>query len=146
MKLRKKTLRWVVSLALLSIAILLTVFVCFKNAEPDYDPDIIDSRTIEYISSTDFANDVIASDSRIATVDHVKITRQDNIPIALVSYTFKPEFESGRSVREFYYFEYQTICAVAEFANNNPNLSTKQISEQLSIPELQIRAMIKIAR
>lgn len=147
MTLRKNTLRWVVLTLAICLAILLAVFVvATKEKSPKYDPKAVDSSTIEYLESGNFAADIINSDSRIATIDNLKITRQDDIPIAIVSYTFKPEFEESRSAREFYYFEYQTICSVAAFANSHPDLSLKQISEQFSLPEPQIRAMLKIAK
>ena len=110
------------------------IFLLFGCSTRDlsHDPKAVDQITTEYIF-TDMATDLMLFDSTIASVEHIRMTRQDNIPVALVNLTRKGEEE----VREFYYFDFAEISRVREVMEDK-TLSVTEMSNILNIPELHI--------
>jgi hypothetical protein len=110
---------------------ILLLFGC-GTRDLSHDPKAVDQITTEYIF-TDMATDLMLFDSTIASVEHIRMTRQDNIPVALVNLTRKGEEE----VREFYYFDFAEISRVREMMEDK-TLSVTEMSNILNIPELHI--------
>lgn len=110
------------------------IFLLFGCGTRDlsHDPKAVDQITTEYIS-TQLAVDLANFDSTICSVERIKLTRQDNIPVALVNLTRKGEEE----VREFYYFDFAEISRVREVMEDK-TLSVTEMSNILNIPELHI--------
>lgn len=110
------------------------IFLLFGCGTRDlsHDPKAVDQITTEYIS-TQLAVDLANFDSTICSVERIKLTRQDNIPVALVNLTRKGEEE----VREFYYFDFADISRVREVMEDK-TLSVTEMSNILNIPELHI--------
>ena len=110
------------------------IFLLFGCGTRDlsHDPKAVDQITTEYIF-TDMATDLMLFDSTIASVEHIRMTRQDNIPVALVNLTRKGEEE----VREIYYFDFAEIIRVREVMEDK-TLSVTEMSNILHIPELHI--------
>lgn len=128
----------------ISVIVLLAMFFLpHKSVDLSHNEVAIDSITMEYLGS-DFAADFKLYDSRIASVDKVKLTRQDDIPIALVDYTFKTEVENGRSERQFYYFDYAVISVVRDIMEQNPHYDIATISKELHLSEPHAAAIIHI--
>jgi hypothetical protein len=110
------------------------IFLLFGCGTRDlsHDPKAVDQITTEYIF-TDMATDLMLFDSTIASVEHIRMTRQDNIPVALVNLTRKGEEE----VREFYYFDFAEISRVREVMEDK-TISVTEMSNILNISELHI--------
>ena len=110
------------------------IFLLFGCGTRDLsrDPKAVDQITTEYIS-TQLAVDLANFDSTICSVERIKLTRQDNIPVALVNLTRKGEEE----VREFYYFDFAEISRVREVMEDK-TISVTEMSNILNIPELHI--------
>lgn len=106
----------------------ITVVACGKKADPSHNPDVVDSVTIDYISNS-LKSDLLAAEPAIASIDKVKLTRQDNIPIALVDIVY----HDGSTTRDFYCFEYQTISNVRDLMEQNAEMTVEQIAERLSL-------------
>jgi hypothetical protein len=110
---------------------ILLLFGC-GTRDLSHDPKAVDQITTEYIS-TQLAVDLANFDSTICSVERIKLTRQDNIPVALVNLTRKGEEE----VREFYYFDFAEISRVREVMEDK-TLSVTEMSNILNISELHI--------
>ena len=110
------------------------IFLLFGCGTRDlsHDPKAVDEITTEYIF-TDMATDLMLFDSTIASVERIRMTRQDNIPVALVNLTRKGEEE----VREFYYFDFAEISRVREVMEDK-TISVTEMSSILNISELHI--------
>ena len=110
------------------------IFLLFGCGTRDlsHDPKAVDQITTEYIF-TDMATDLMLFDSTIASVERIRMTRQDNIPVALVNLTRKGEEE----VREFYYFDFAEISRVREVMEDK-TISVTEMSNILNIPELHL--------
>lgn len=88
----------------------------------------VDSVVFAYIL-TDLKGDMMELNSAIASVDKIKLTRQDDIPIALVDLHYK---DSG-AAREFLYFDYATICRVRELIEQQKGITPTEIAERLAM-------------
>jgi OPA family glycerol-3-phosphate transporter-like MFS transporter/OPA family sugar phosphate sensor protein UhpC-like MFS transporter len=99
--------------------------------------------TRNYIT-INFKDDIKKSDQHIASVDRIKITEQDNNLIALVDYSYKPNYKNGESVKQIYYFDYATFCKVRDLIAANKDISTEQIASDLSLPEPHAKAFQSI--
>ena len=110
------------------------IFLLFGCGTRDlsHDPKAVDQITTEYIF-TEMATDLMLFDSTIVSVERIRMTRQDNIPVALVNLTRKGEEE----VREFYYFDFAEISRVREVMEDK-TISVTEMSNILNIPELHI--------
>ena len=116
---------------------ILLLFGC-GTRDLSHDPKAVDQITTEYIS-TQLAVDLANFDSTICSVERIKLTRQDNIPVALVNLTRKGEEE----VREFYYFDFAEISRVREVMEDK-TISVTEMSNILNIPELHINLYLQI--
>ena len=116
------------------------IFLLFGCGTRDlsHDPKAVDQITTEYIS-TQLAVDLANLDSTICSIERIKLTRQDNIPVALVNLTRKGEEE----VREFYYFDFAEISRVREVMEDK-TISVTEMSNILNIPELHINLYLQI--
>ena len=110
---------------------ILLLFGC-GTRDISLDPKAVDKITTEYIF-TEMATDLVLFDSSIASVEHIRMTRQDDIPVALVSLTRK----DGQQTREFYHLDFAEISRVRELMDDK-TLSTAEISSRLNIPELHV--------
>ena len=114
------------------VTVFMLIFWGCGARDLSHDPEVVDQITTEYIS-TQLAVDLVNFDSDICSVERIKLTRQDNIPVALVNLTRK----SGASVREFYHFDYADISRVREVMEDK-TISVTEMSNILNIPELHI--------
>ena len=114
------------------VTVFMLIFWGCGARDLSHDPEVVDGITTEYIS-TQLAVDLVNFDSDICSVERIKLTRQDNIPVALVNLTRK----SGASVREFYHFDYADISRVREVMEDK-TISVTEMSNILNIPELHI--------
>lgn len=103
----------------------------------------VDRITRNYIT-INFKDDIKKSDQHIASVDRIKITEQDNNLIALVDYSYKPNYKNGETVKQIYYFDYATFCKVRDLIAANKDISTEQIASDLSLPEPHAKAFQSI--
>lgn len=109
------------------------LFVTFGCAVKDlsHNPEAVDSITTQYIY-TELSADYPRFDSTVVCVDRVKMTRQDNIPVALVDIIRT----DSTTVREFIHFDYETISRVRDVMEAEEGVSAPQIANSLSISEL----------
>ena len=103
----------------------------------------VDRITRNYIT-INFKDDIKKSDQHIASVDRIKITEQDNNLIALVDYSYKPNYKNGETVKQIYYFDYATFCKVRDLIAANKDISTEQIASDLSLSEPHAKAFQSI--
>lgn len=89
---------------------LVTVFMFIAvgcSRDLSHDPKAVDLITIFYLER-DFRADVEAAEG-VTVVDKVILTRQDNIPIAIVDYCI-----DNQNRRDFYAFCYEDLCKVRD--------------------------------
>ena len=117
--------------------ILVTVFlfttVGCGSKDLSHDPKAVDTITAEYIYTT-LPADLLRFDSSVQSVERVKMTRQDNIPVALVNVVRK----DGTTTREYIYFDYETISSVRDIMEAEEGTSTTEIANRLGLSELQV--------
>ena len=118
--------------------ILVTVFlfttVGCGSKDLSHDPKAVDTITAEYIYTT-LPADLLRFDSSVQSVERVKMTRQDNIPVALVNVVRK----DGTTTREYIYFDYETISSVRDIMETEKGTSTTEIANRLGLSELQVQ-------
>ena len=120
------------------VTVFMLIFWGCGARDLSHDPEVVDQITTEYIS-TQLAVDLVNFDSDICSVERIKLTRQDNIPVALVNFTRK----SGASVREFYYFDYADISRVRD-AMEQQDMSSADLANKLDMPEFQVKLFQQI--
>ena len=117
--------------------ILVTVFlfttVGCGSKDLSHDPKAVDTITTEYIH-TSLPADLPRFDSSVQSVERVKMTRQDNIPVALVNVVRK----DGTAAREYIHFDYETISSVRDIMEAEEGTSTTEIANRLGLSELQV--------
>ena len=128
--------------------ILVTVFlfttVGCGSKDLSHDPKAVDTITAEYIHTT-LSADLPRFDSSVQSVERVKMTRQDNIPVALVNVVRK----DGTTTREYIHFDYEAISSVRDIMEAEEGTSTTEIASRLGLSELQVqlyRQIIIIAK
>ena len=104
-------------------------------------PEATDKATIDYIVNT-FQTDLPLLDNTVASVERIKLTRQDDIPIALTYLTYK----DGSTTCDFLYFSYEDICSVYKITQEQPEFSATEIAAQLPLSDVQVKAMLKIIK
>ena len=118
--------------------ILVTVFlfttVGCGSKDLSHDPKAVDTITAEYIYTT-LPADLPRFDSSVQSVERVKMTRQDNIPVALVNVVRK----DGTAAREYIHFDYETISSVRDIMEAEEGTSTAEIASRLGLSELQVQ-------
>ena len=105
------------------------------------NPETTDKATIDYIVNS-LQTDLPQLDSSVASVERIKLTRQDDIPIALTYLTYK----DGTTTCDFIYFSYEDICSVYKITQEQPQLSAAEIAAQLPLSEVQVKSMLKIIK
>lgn len=117
--------------------ILVTVFlfttVACGSKDLSHDPKAVDTITAEYIH-TSLPADLPRFDSSVQSVERVKMTRQDNIPVALVNVVRK----DGTTTREYIHFDYETISSVRDIMEAEEEISAAEIANRLGLSELQV--------
>lgn len=120
-----------------------TVFICCTlgcgSRDVSRDPKAVDAIVVEYIFG-DLAADVKAANDNIASVERVKLTRQDGIPIALVDVVYT----DGSSEREIYGFNFEDVVRAAEIMEQNANLTTTTLAEHLHTSDIQALLLYNI--
>lgn len=120
-----------------------TVFICCTlgcgSRDVSRDPKAVDAITVEYIFG-DLAADVKAANDNVASVERVKLTRQDGIPIALVDVVYA----DGTTAREIYGFNFEDIVRTAEIMEQNENLTAAALAEHLQISDVQATLLYNI--
>ncbi|MBQ2423750.1 MAG: hypothetical protein II262_03020 [Alistipes sp.] len=114
---------------LVTVFLFVTVGCAVKDLS--HNPEAVDSITTQYIY-TELSADYPRFDTTVVCVDRVKMTRQDNIPVALVDIIRT----DSTTVREFIHFDYETISRVRDVMESEESVSTAQIANSLSISEL----------
>jgi hypothetical protein len=114
---------------LVTVFLFVTVGCAVKDLS--HNPEAVDSITTQYIY-TELSADYPRFDSTVVCVDRVKMTRQDNIPVALVDIIRT----DSTTVREFIHFDYETISRVRDVMEAEEGVSALQIANSLSISEL----------
>lgn len=118
--------------------ILVTVFlfttVGCGSKDLSHDPKAVDTITAEYIYTT-LPADLPRFDSSVQSVERVKMTRQDNIPVALVNVVRK----DGTAAREYIHFDYEAISSVRDIMEAEEGTSTAEIASRLGLSELQVQ-------
>lgn len=117
--------------------ILATVFlfinVACNSKDLSHDPKAVDTITTEYIYTT-LPADLPRFDSSVQSVERVKMTRQDNIPVALVNVVRN----DGATTREYIHFDFETISSVRDIMEAEEGISTAEIANRLGLSELQV--------
>ena len=103
-----------------------------------HNPKVVDRITVDYIFNQ-FPKRLIESDSTLVTVEKVKITRQDYIPVALIDC----KWIDGTTSRICYHFSYDDICRVRESVEQG-EVSTAELADKLQTSQLHISAMVDI--
>ena len=120
-----------------------TVFICCMlgcgSRDVSRDPKAVDAIVVEYIFG-DLAADVKAANDNIASVERVKLTRQDGTPIALVDVVYT----DGSSAREIYGFNFEDVVRAAEIMEQNANLTTTTLAEHLHTSDIQALLLYNI--
>ncbi len=122
-----------------------TVFICCTlgcgSRDVSGNPQAVDALTVEYIMH-DLSADIERIDENVLSVERVKLTRQDAIPIALVDVVYK----DGTTGREFYGFDYQQIAMVCKLLDKEPKMTAVQAAAALQMSENGAATLLSIAR
>ena len=124
-----------------SVATIFFLLLLVGCQSKSLDPQAVDTATINYIHG-ELINDLPLFDSAIDSVERIKPTRQDNIPIALTYLTYK----DGTTTCDFLYFSYEDICSVYKITQEQPEFSATEIAAQLPLSDVQVKAMLKIIK
>lgn len=123
------------------IVTLFLLTVACSGRDVSGNPQAVDALTVEYIMH-DLSADIERIDENILSVERVKLTRQDAIPIALVDVVYK----DGTTGREFYGFDYQQIAMVCELLDKEPKMTAAQVAAALQMSENGAATLLSIAR
>lgn len=125
--------------------VIVTLFIFFavscSGRDVSGNPQAVDALTVEYIMH-DLAAEIERIDENILSVERVKLTRQDAIPIALVDVVYK----DGTTGREFYGFDYQSIVRVCQLLDKDPKMTAVQAAAALQMSENGAAILLSIAR
>lgn len=124
-----------------AIVTLFLLTVACSGRDVSGNPQAVDALTVEYIMH-DLSADIERTDENILSVERVKLTRQDAIPIALVDVVYK----DGTTGREFYGFDYQQIVSVCELLDKEPKMTAAQVAAALQMSENGAATLLTIAR
>lgn len=124
-----------------AIVTLFLLTVACSGRDVSGNPQAVDALTVEYIMH-DLSADIERIDENILSVERVKLTRQDAIPIALVDVVYK----DGTTGREFYGFDYQQIVSVCELLDKEPKMTAAQVAAALQMSENGAATLLTIAR
>lgn len=124
-----------------AIVTLFLLTVACSGRDVSGNPQAVDALTVEYIMH-DLSADIERTDENILSVERVKLTRQDAIPIALVDVVYK----DGTTGREFYGFDYQQIVSVCELLDKEPKMTAAQAAAALQMSENGAATLLSIAR
>lgn len=123
------------------IVTLFLLTVACSGRDVSGNPQAVDALTVEYIMH-DLSADIERTDENVLSVERVKLTRQDAIPIALVDVVYK----DGTTGREFYGFDYQQIAMVCELLDKDPKMTAAQAAAALQMSENGAATLLTIAR
>lgn len=124
-----------------AIVTLFLLTVACSGRDVSGNPQAVDALTVEYIMH-DLSADIERTDKNVLSVERVKLTRQDAIPIALVDVVYK----DGTTGREFYGFDYQQIAMVCELLDKEPKMTAAQAAAALQMSENGAATLLTIAR
>lgn len=124
-----------------AIVTLFLLTVACSGRDVSGNPQAVDALTVEYIMH-DLSADIERIDENILSVERVKLTRQDAIPIALVDVVYK----DGTTGREFYGFDYQQIVSACELLDKEPKMTAAQVAAALQMSENGAATLLTIAR
>lgn len=124
-----------------AIVTLFLLTVACSGRDVSGNPQAVDALTVEYIMH-DLSADIERTDNNVLSVERVKLTRQDAIPIALVDVVYK----DGTTGREFYGFDYQQIVSVCELLDKEPKMTAVQVAAALQMSENGAATLLTIAR
>lgn len=124
-----------------AIVTLFLLTVACSGRDVSGNPQAVDALTVEYIMH-DLSADIERTDENVLSVERVKLTRQDAIPIALVDVVYK----DGTTGREFYGFDYQQIVSVCELLDKEPKMTAAQAAAALQMSENGAATLLTIAR
>ena len=124
-----------------AIVTLFLLTVACSGRDVSGNPQAVDALTVEYIMH-DLSADIERTDENVLSVERVKLTRQDAIPIALVDVVYK----DGTTGREFYGFDYQQIAMVCEMLDKEPKMTAVQAAAALQMSENGAATLLTIAR
>lgn len=124
-----------------AIVTLFLLTVACLDRDVSGNPQAVDALTVEYIMH-DLSADIERTDKNVLSVERVKLTRQDAIPIALVDVVYK----DGTTGREFYGFDYQQIVSVCELLDKEPKMTAAQAAAALQMSENGAATLLTIAR
>lgn len=124
-----------------AIVTLFLLTVACSGRDVSGNPQAVDALTVEYIMH-DLSADIERTDKNVLSVERVKLTRQDAIPIALVDVVYK----DGTTGREFYGFDYQQIAKVCELLDKEPKMTAAQAAAALQMSENGAATLLTIAR
>ena len=125
----------------MAIVTLFLLTVACSGRDVSGNPQAVDALTVEYIMH-DLSADIERIDENVLSVERVKLTRQDAIPIALVDVVYK----DGTTGREFYGFDYQQIAMVCELLDKEPKMTAAQAAAALQMSENGAATLLSIAR
>lgn len=123
------------------IVTLFLLTVACSGRDVSGNPQAVDALTVEYIMH-DLSADIERTDKNVLSVERVKLTRQDAIPIALVDVVYK----DGTTGREFYGFDYQQIAMVCELLDKDPKMTAAQAAAALQMSKNGAATLLTIAR
>ena len=123
------------------IVTLFLLTVACSGKDVSGNPQAVDALTVEYIMH-DLSADIERTDKNVLSVERVKLTRQDAIPIVLVDVVYK----DGTTGREFYGFDYQQIVSVCELLDKEPKMTAAQAAAALQMSENGAATLLTIAR
>ncbi|MBQ3209428.1 MAG: hypothetical protein IJB23_06385 [Alistipes sp.] len=124
-----------------AIVTLFLLTVACSGRDVSGNPQAVDALTVEYIMH-DLSADIERTDKNVLSVERVKLTRQDAIPIALVDVVYK----DGTTGREFYGFDYQQIVSVCKLLDKEPKMTAAQAAAALQMSENGAATLLTIAR
>ena len=124
-----------------AIVTLFLLTVACSGRDVSGNPQAVDALTVEYIMH-DLSADIERIDENALSVERVKLTRQDAIPIALVDVVYK----DGTTGRESYGFDYQQIAKVCELLDKEPKMTAAQAAAALQMSENGAATLLTIAR
>lgn len=124
----------------LFVTVFLLIAVGCEGKDVTSDPKAVDAITVDYIFG-DLGADIMAVDSSITSVSRVKLTRQDDIPIAIVDVVRA----DGATDREFYGFNYQDVVRAVKIIDACPSIDNTTLAVRLNTSAIHATVLRAVA-
>lgn len=126
------------------LAILCGFIMVTMGTNISNDNEAVEKITYNYVSKN-FKDDVKKSSHHIAKIDSIEIVEQENNGyLVYVDYTYRSNYEEGKSVRTEYNFSHDNFLAVQKAMEGKKDIGATELAAKCNIPEPQAKALQSI--